>query len=79
LILPVEASQHDLTLLSHILMFFLIHNLYCHSACIYLLYAWELYYKLFLILLCISQQENFVSSAYGNFVYVRLWFTFAHF
>jgi hypothetical protein len=30
--------QHDLALLSHIVMFFLIHFLYCHSPCIYLLY-----------------------------------------
>jgi hypothetical protein len=30
--------QHDLAQLSHIMMFFFIHILYCHSPCIYLLY-----------------------------------------
>jgi hypothetical protein len=30
--------QHDLALLSDNVMFFRIHNLYCHSPCIYLLY-----------------------------------------
>jgi hypothetical protein len=30
--------QPDLALLSHIMMFFLIHISYCHSPCIYLLY-----------------------------------------
>jgi hypothetical protein len=29
--------QH-VTLLSHLIMFFFIHSLYCHSPCIYLLY-----------------------------------------
>jgi uncharacterized membrane protein YsdA (DUF1294 family) len=30
--------KNYLTLLSHIMMFFLMHILYCHSPCIYLLY-----------------------------------------
>jgi hypothetical protein len=30
--------QHDLALLSHIMMLFLTHILYCHSPCIHLFY-----------------------------------------
>jgi hypothetical protein len=35
--------QHDPVLLSYIMIFFLIHILYCHSPCIYLLYYFILF------------------------------------
>jgi hypothetical protein len=50
--------QHDLALLSLIMLFFLIHILYCHSPCIYLLYDFIVFRLYPTILTEVAQKET---------------------